>query len=126
MHRPIILVACAALAACATTEKAPQDGISRARLGEKVFVDGPYVTPVALLEDSRCPEKVQCVWAGRVRIKAKIHLGSGVQEHELTLGTPIHVADGNIELVEVTPPRNNEAAITLRDYRFGFRFMGGY
>lgn len=127
MRKLFLLAACAALSACATTkDAAPEDGIARARLGEKVYVDGPHVTPLALLEDSRCPTGVKCVWAGRVRIKARIDLGSGSEERELTLGKPVHVADGNLELVEVTPPRNSEAAGSLRDYRFGFRFMGGF
>lgn len=124
-----VLAACAALAACATTPPPPHDGIARARLGERVYVDGPYVTPLTVLEDSRCPADVQCVWAGRLRITARVDLGAGSQVHELTLGQPLHIADGNLELVEAAPPRRirkTEAAAPREDYRFGFRFMGGY
>ena len=37
----------------------PSDGIARAGLNQRVYVDGPYVTPLAVVEDSRCPVGVQ-------------------------------------------------------------------
>jgi hypothetical protein len=131
-----LLFACAAISACAPITQAstptapapssPSDGIARASLGERVYVDGPYVTPLEVLEDSRCPADVMCVWAGRLRIKAGVDLGSGSTEHELTLGQPIHVADGNLTLVEASPARKTKTATPPEGYRFGFRFMGGY
>ena len=40
------------------------------RVGETVSIDGENlsVTYDRLLEDSRCPEDVQCIWAGNGRI----------------------------------------------------------
>lgn len=113
-----------ALAACATTAQ-PTDGIARARLSERVYVDGPAVTPLEVLEDSRCPTGVQCVWAGQLRLKVRVHLGARDELHELTLGKPVHVADGNLELVEVLPGPIASEPIKPASYRFGFRFMGG-
>jgi hypothetical protein len=49
-------------------ERIPEDP-ANARIGEAVYVDGPIIKPVAVIEDSRCPKGVDCVWAGRVRIK---------------------------------------------------------
>lgn len=124
-----LLVLSLALGSCATVPAAQSRSgspLAWARLGERTFVDGPAVTPLAVLEDSRCPADVQCVWAGQVRIRAMIHLGSGDVEHELASGKPIHVADGSLELVEVRPVPNSKAAIAPGDYRFGLRFMGGY
>lgn len=83
------------------------------------------MTPLEVLEDSRCPADVQCVWAGQVRIRATIHLGAGDTNAELTTGKPIALADGTLELVEVKPATSSNAAIAPGDYRFGFRFMGG-
>lgn len=91
-----------------------------------VYVDGPRITPLELLEDSRCPEKVMCVWAGRVRIKVQVHLGSGDEVREMTLGKPIPVADGKLLLMQVEPRKINPSpAPMLGDYQFGFRFQGG-
>jgi hypothetical protein len=101
--------------------------LSGARLGERVLVDGPAVTPLEVLEDSRCPADVQCAWAGRLRIRTAVHLGSGDQRLDLTLGEPMQVADGMLELVEVQPvPATAGSTIAPADYRFTFRFDGGF
>ena len=107
------------------TYRTDGDGITRARFGEAVRVDGPQVTPLKLLEDSRCPEGVQCIWAGQVRISAILTLGSRVKNVEMTQGEPIPVADGTLELVEVMPRRQANVTLYPDDYRFGFRFSGG-
>jgi hypothetical protein len=100
--------------------------LSVARLGERMMVDGPEVTPMEVLEDSRCPATVTCVSAGRVRLRATIHLGSGDQIRELVLGEPVQVADGALKLVAVQPPpRGDGGAIAPADYRFTVRFDGG-
>lgn len=113
------------LAACATVPPAT-DGVARARLGQTVTVDGPRVTPLAVLEDSRCPINARCVWAGQVRLSVRIDLGNRSEQRELTTGKPLPVADGTLELVEVTPDRiAGGEPFPQRDYRFGFRFMGG-
>ncbi|WP_156843089.1 hypothetical protein [Novosphingobium aquimarinum] len=96
-------------------------------MGETAWVDGPKVTPLAVLEDSRCPMNARCVWAGRVRIRARIDLGARREFRELTQGEPVQVADGSLELVEVQPdpPMVGQAGLEEADYSFGFRFMGG-
>lgn len=119
--RPALLVL--ALAGCATTTSDPHDGVARARLNERVYVDGPYVTPLAVVEDSRCPVGAECVSAGRTRVMVRIDLGSRSEFHELCSDTPLQVADGQLSLVEVTPAAM--AGFRPRAYRFGMRFAGG-
>jgi hypothetical protein len=99
--------------------------LAAARLGERVQVDGPAVTPLEVLEDSRCPADAQCVWAGRLRLLATIHLGAGDQRRELVLGEPVQVADGELELMEAWPRSVAGGAIAPADYRFTLRFDGG-
>ena len=129
MKRTLLLLAPLALAGCVTpgTPASSPDasGLSYARLGETVTVGGPRVTPLALIEDSRCPQDVRCVWAGRVRIKATISTPTMKLTRELTLGEPFAVADGMLTLAEVRPARQKDSGIALADYRFGFRFDGG-
>ena len=120
------LAAPLALAACATTPASPQDGIARAGLNERVNVDGPYVTPLAVLEDSRCPMNARCVWAGRTRLSVRIDLGSRSETREIASDAPIQVADGQLALVEVQPDLlAGEAPSEQKPYRFGFTFAGG-
>lgn len=99
-----------------------------AALGQTVSVDGPKVTPLKVLEDSRCPANARCVWAGQVRLRLRIKTGVRHHDLEMTSGTPVRVADGTLELVEVRPDKftnENNGAVEPGAYRFGFRFIGG-
>jgi len=120
---PLALVACATI-----PDDAPPstDGIARAELNQRAYVDGPYVTPLKVLEDSRCPMNARCVWAGRVRLSVKIDLGSGSEVREISTEQPIQVADGQLSLVEVQPDLMAGEQAKPGAYRFGFRFAGGY
>jgi hypothetical protein len=121
-----ILAVSLALAACATIPAEPQDGIARTALNERIYVDGPYVTPLAVIEDSRCPMNARCVWAGRVRLSVRIDLGSRSETREIATDAPIEVADGQLALVEVRPDRvTGDRPATPKPYRFGFTFAGG-
>ncbi len=124
-HTIFVPLAAALILSGCITYKNRSDGVTRLRIGETGNVDGPKVTPLAVLEDSRCPQGVQCVWAGRVRITARIDLGSGSQSRDLTLGEPQQVADGTLTLVEVLPAKRKDQPIYPDEYRFGFRFSGG-
>jgi hypothetical protein len=80
---------------------------------------GPVrVTPLAVLEDSRCAKGVQCIWAGRVRIDARVN----GERREMTLGEPIAAAGGQIELAEVRPERLADTALPREAYRFRFAY----
>jgi hypothetical protein len=83
-------------------------------------VHGTRITPVRVIEDSRCPAGVSCIWAGRVRIAVRI----GGTARELTLGEATHVTGGSLQFAQVLPARRRAAGIPLRAYRFGFRFEG--
>lgn len=119
-----LALAAALLGGCMTPQPA-SDGLTRLRLGQTGTVGGPRVTPLAVLEDSRCPANVNCVWAGRVRLSVRIDLGSGSTVRELTSDQPLPVADGTLELVTVEPAKPAQGTIAARDYRFGLRFAGG-
>ena len=98
------------------------DGIVAASIGETADLGGGLVVrPLAVIEDSRCPNNVQCIWAGRLRLRANVS-GSDV---ELTLGEPAQTAHGSVSLVVASPgpwaewPTSELGAKPA--YRFGFR-----
>ena len=91
-----------------------------ARLGETVRLHNVPVTPVRVLEDSRCPERVSCVWAGRLRLTVRI----GRAMRDLTLGEPVPVVGGTLQLATAVPRPKTNGTIAPSDYRFGFRFDG--
>ena len=121
--RPLLVPLVLMLAGCASVPEGATDGVARAALNQRVYVDGPYVTPLALVEDSRCPADVQCVWAGRTCATVRIDLGSRREVRDLCSDRPLQVADGTLSLVEVLPARAISGA--PRHYRFGLRFAGG-
>lgn len=124
--RRLLVLGLIALSACATTPQPEGERhLPTAAIGETVMVDGPQLTVLELLEDSRCPADVQCIHAGRVRVRVAVHLGAGDRQLDLTLGEPVPVADGALALVAVQPTRAAEA-IAPAAYRFSFRFDGGY
>ncbi|MFM5892812.1 MAG: hypothetical protein ACKOQM_00040 [Novosphingobium sp.] len=127
MIRAVISVATAALVltGCVTT-RVNEDGSTEARLGQTVNLGGPRVTPLAVLEDSRCPMEARCIWAGRVRLSVRVTTGAGTSVQELASDKPLPVADGQLELMNVMPPRSVQHAIRTSDYRFTLRFSGGF
>ena len=130
MKSALPMLALTLLAGCANAAPpappAQQPALTYAAIGQDVNVGGPHVTPLAVIEDSRCPQDVRCVWAGRLRLSIRITTGPGAETREITLGTPIPVADGTLLLAEASPARKTKAAAPPGDYRFGFRFDGGY
>ena len=125
MKLPVLLAPLAMLAACATVPPENSGSLSWARLGETVNVGGATVTPLRVVEDSRCPQGVQCIWAGRAVVSATISTPTMKLTRDLTLGEPFAVADGTLTLAEVRPARAQNTATVLADYRFGLRFDGG-
>lgn len=113
-----------ALSGC-ITYRARDDGITRLRIEETGVVGGPRVTPLKLIEDSRCPTGTQCVWAGQVRITVRIDTGQGSHTRDLTMGKPEPVADGQLTLAETWPEKKANDTIYPDEYRFGFKFAGG-
>ena len=123
----LALPAILTVSACATTRSAPLPDGSDVALGQKAYVDGPIVQPIEVLEDSRCPMNARCVWAGRVRVKMVWIRGNGEkQPFEVTLGESTPIADGSITLESVRPDKMTNVQLEPADYRFSFRFAGGY
>ncbi len=99
------------------------DGLVRARLSETAtLAGGARITPLKVLEDSRCPIGVQCVWAGQVSLSVMIDTSGGCETRELIDGKPVSAAGGTLELAEVVPAKRKDMTIYPEDYRFGFRF----
>ena len=95
------------------------------KVGETVNVgdDGLTVEFVELMEDSRCPSDVTCVWAGRAVIRVIVSsaddvLGFGTVEFTLEAGT-VGADVGSLyglTLVELTPYPVSTVELTGQDY----------
>lgn len=111
-----------ALAACAKTPPVPIPPGPTAGLGQAAEVNGLRLRPLEVLEDSRCPARVQCVWAGQVRLLVAVGSPGGgeISRHELTQGKPLIVHGGALTLVNVEPPKGTMGSMEREAYRFTF------
>lgn len=116
-------------ASCATMPPSPivesdRDTASRGEavgFNQPVWVSqGLIVTPLRLIEDSRCPADAQCVWQGRVRLETQLHGIGWRQTVELQLDQPYTVRGQTVRLAAVEPQKRTDRAIAVGDYRFRF------
>ena len=112
-----------ALAACSTVPPAEASPI--AGLKQLAYTNGLKVRPIAVVEDSRCPALVRCVWAGRLVVRAEVIGGSWREQRDLELGKPQQIADGSLTLISAAPQKAAPGRIDPRAYRFTFDFQGG-
>lgn len=111
------------LAACATVP--PAAASPTAGLGQVARIDGIRVRPLAVVEDSRCPINVVCVWAGRLVVRAEVRGGNWRQTRDFELGKPQAIAHGQLTLVAAEPSKMAGSEADPRAYRFTFTFEGG-
>lgn len=109
-----------ALAGCATVP--PAFAGPTAGLGQQAEVGGVRIRPIAIVEDSRCPVNVQCVWAGRLVILAEVEFKGGSEEFRgnLTLGQPLSWGAETLTLVAAAPPKLAGTTVRPAAYRFTF------
>ncbi len=122
MIRVTVLAAAIALTACApapVVETAVRaDGL--ARLGEPTRIGRLVLTPAAVIEDSRCPANVQCIWAGRLVLRTRIDGAGWSETGDLVLGEPQAVREDRIALISAQPHPRAGIERQSSDYLFGF------
>jgi len=127
MQRLAVLAPLALLAGCATYQNAPiVDNGPAAPVGTAVGLGQPVAvipgsivaTPMAVVEDSRCPENARCVWAGRLVVTTRVD-GAGWRETaNFTLGEPAEVRGTRLALVSGLPEKQAERDTPPGEYRF--------
>jgi hypothetical protein len=121
--RLIALCLCSvALTGCAHG-LAPSDDTERTlRLGQAGDMGLVTVKPLQVIEDSRCAKGVQCVWAGRLRLRAEIEPPVAGHERTLTLGEEQEILGGTLLLAEATPWPSAGQPTDPQQYRFVLRY----
>lgn len=122
---PLILAACAAGPA---GPSAPSvfSGEATARVGETVRIGDVSLTPLEVVEDSRCPVEVMCVHAGFLRVRTEIRTGSERRTEVLELRRGIALEDArSLTLSGVEPERRQASAPRPEDYRLVFTLGPG-
>ncbi len=78
------------------------------------------VTPISVVQDSRCPTDVQCIQAGTVVVKAKLAGGLGEYTANLELNKPLVNEEVSITLINVSPAPLSTHTIGSTEYVFSF------
>lgn len=107
-------------AQCPGTTTEDESVTLEARMGEQVSGLDVQITPLKLLEDSRCPTDVTCIQAGTVRLQAKLSSGLGDATQEFKLGEPITTEAETVTLISVSPEPKSTVQLKDNDYRFTF------
>lgn len=99
-----------ALAACAAGPAGPGgpvfNGEATARVGETVSIGDVRITPLEVVEDSRCPTGVMCVHAGFFRVRTEIRTASERRTEIVEWNRGIALSDArSLRITEITPPR---------------------
>ncbi len=119
---PVLLSACAVLPPPDTT--APLPGGSAVALDQKVQVGEVVVTPLAVVEDSRCPINTRCVWAGRLVVRTRIDGDAGGERWsdtaELRLGETWGTHGKVVALVSGEPGKTTDRETRPEEYRFTY------
>ena len=96
-------------------------------IGESVQVEGGlgFIKIIKVLEDSRCPVDVTCVWAGNVKIeleimdsdrkKISIFLNTGVKPNKLSL------QGYALQLISILPPKVEGVSISPEQFQVKLR-----
>lgn len=107
-------------AACPST---PSALTLDAKINEPISAFGFSITPLEVLQDSRCPSgpNVQCIQAGTVEVKAVLGGDLGAYTATLELGKPTVNEQVSITLVSVSPPKTEAQTISPDQYVFTFK-----
>lgn len=82
---------------------------------------GVKITPLEVIEDSRCPKDVVCIWAGTVKVRVMLSSGSGEAEQIFELDQEITTEVERITLTDVRPAAVSTEDIKDNQYEFEFR-----
>lgn len=96
----------------------PQPSV--AAFGQSHQVGDLVVTPVSLIEDSRCAANAMCVWQGRMIIATQIGRKGRTETVRLTLHDSKRVLGKTLTLETAVPGRQSGVEIAAGEYRFGF------
>ncbi|MAP81708.1 MAG: hypothetical protein CL526_11545 [Aequorivita sp.] len=94
--------------------------------GETVVLKGVSIKFIEVLEDSRCPTGVDCIWPGNAKVKTQVTANGNTEEILLTFGEVRQGQEKNTVLynaknfaingVKLTPYPTSETAGKINDY----------
>ncbi|QPC99829.1 hypothetical protein [Qipengyuania soli] len=121
-----LALASSTLAACVVVPDAPNvigtpwnEG-TPVPLGQPVKVADIVVTPIRVVEDSRCPINARCVWAGRLVVETRIDGAGWRDTANITLGETYGTHEKVVRLIAGEPNKTTQEEIKPNQYRFTY------
>ncbi len=107
--------------ACPTSQGNNSDASSpAAAIGQTIVLNGVSITPLALVQDSRCPAGVYCIQAGTVQVSVNLKSVSETKQLTLTLNSPTTFSGHKVILESVEPAKFPQKVLAPADYSFTF------
>lgn len=96
-----------------------------AKIGEEVSVYDAKITPIEIVEDSRCPIDAECIQAGKLVVRARVESnGETSAEYLLELyAASLKTEVAEISLVRAEPNPESEKELGDADYELYFRVV---
>lgn len=91
-------------------------------VGQAAFVNGVKITVNGVVEDSRCPESVQCIWAGRVTANVTLQSDTDKETIDLASDKTLPFDSYQVSLEKVMPPRGTQKP-EPREYVLTFKVV---
>ena len=123
MKHALLTFAALSLSACASlpiVDSAPIRSDGMALIGQPTRVGRLVVTPLRVVEDSRCPMNARCVWAGRAVVATRLDGPGWRQTTNMELGRPIVAHGIGVQLSSVQPEKMAGSASPDRPYLLGY------
>lgn len=119
----VALVACRSAGAPASHVASLDQDFQLAPRERAVFAQQKLTVEfLRVIEDSRCPIDVTCVWAGEVKVllSTRIDAAEAVQ-HEIKAGEHATLGEFRLFVVQVQPERMSTREISPEEYRVTLR-----
>jgi hypothetical protein len=91
-------------------------------VGQKSQIGDLSLNLQEIVQDSRCPSDVTCIWAGLVETNVKISVFSKEEVLNISSGqSPYRFEGYDVSIVSVAPPKQVETQVDPAEYRVTFR-----
>jgi len=114
------LAACVVVPDAPIVQGTPMPEGTAVPLGMPVAVGDIVVTPMKVVEDSRCPINARCVWAGRLIVETRIDGAGWRTTANISLGESFGTHDRVIELTSGEPNKSTDHEVQMSEYRFTY------
>lgn len=87
-------------------------------LNQTITFGDTTITPLSIVEDSRCPVDAQCIWAGTFVSEVKITNSDQEETRQMSIGDEVKTSIGSVVLDSVEPQPTE--GTTTEEYTFLF------